>query len=83
MVRAVKRKDKRSYIGYENVCQGPHKRILLVVPFPKAFAELKMTGKNTVLDNFEALSQIVRYLMRGNATIGNHVAFGQAFPGLP
>jgi hypothetical protein len=76
MVRAVRRKGKQSYIGHENVCQGPHKRILLVIPFPKTFAEFKMTGKNTILDDFEALSQIVRYLMRSNATVGDHVAFG-------
>jgi hypothetical protein len=52
-------KDKQPYIGHKNVREGPHKRILLVVPFPNAFAELKMIGKNT-LDAFKAQPQVVR-----------------------
>jgi hypothetical protein len=64
MVRPVRGMDKQSYIGHEYVFQGPYKRKLLVVPFPKSFAEFNMTGKNTILYHFEALSQIVRYLMR-------------------
>jgi hypothetical protein len=56
MVRAVREMNKLSYIGQENVCQGPHKRILPVVSLPKTFAEPNMTLKDTILDNFEALS---------------------------
>jgi hypothetical protein len=48
---------------------------LLIVPFPKAIVELNVTGKNAILNNFEALSQIVRYLMRSNATICDQVRF--------
>jgi hypothetical protein len=35
-----------------------------------------MTSKNTILDNFEALSQIIWYLMRSNTTIGDQIRFG-------
>jgi hypothetical protein len=55
MVTPAREKDKQSYIGHKYVCQGPHKGILLVIPLPKTFAEFNMTGKNTILDYFEAL----------------------------
>jgi hypothetical protein len=35
-----------------------------------------MTSKNTIFDNFEALPQVIRYLMRGNAAIDDQVGFG-------
>jgi hypothetical protein len=40
-----------------------------------------MIGQN-ILNNLETPSQVVRYLMRSNAIIGEQVRFGEALVGL-
>jgi hypothetical protein len=55
---------------------------LFIISFPKPFIELEMTRQYTLFDDFQALPQVIGYLMGSHATVHDQVRFGQAFLGL-